>query len=116
LSAAALRALKPLVIREDAELLSYPVTGQDSEALFKWYLLAAEHGDGESQTQLGLMYGKGLGVSRDLLSAHKWFTIASEQGREDAALYRDLVAKLLTPIDLAKSNEKARSWPTVQSK
>lgn len=41
---------------------------------------AAERGDTEAQTDLGIMYAKGDGVAKDPSEAVKWFRKAAEQG------------------------------------
>jgi TPR repeat protein len=40
----------------------------------------AEKGDVQSQYELGLRYGRGVGVEKDLNEAEKWFTRAAEGG------------------------------------
>ena len=40
----------------------------------------AEAGDAEAQTNLGMMYGNGLGVPQDSAEALKWYRKAAEQG------------------------------------
>ncbi len=110
LSAAALKALQPLVDRADAKDRKALGEKDKPKALLYLYLLGAEQGDGDAQTKLGLFYGKGLSVPRDLISAHKWFSIASDQGAEQAAIYRNLVAKLMSPADIAEAQRMAHEW------
>jgi len=110
LSAVAVKALQPLIERADAEDRKNFGESVSSHDLFDHYRISAEDGDGTAQTTLGLLYGKGLGVARDLISAHKWFSIASDQDAEDAAIYRDLVAKLMTRAEIAEAKGLAREW------
>ena len=44
----------------------------------------AEQGDVRSQFKLGELYHEGLGVSPDIDSAIRWYTLAAEQGHADA--------------------------------
>jgi TPR repeat protein len=40
----------------------------------------ADQGDARAQSDLGYMYGHGLGVSRDAAEAVRWWRLAAEQG------------------------------------
>ena len=46
----------------------------------KWLTLAAEQGFAPSQSGLGYMYEKGLGVEQNYFEAVKWYTLAADQG------------------------------------
>jgi|GEM_PF-1296167 len=55
--------------------------GQDYAKAFDWYRKAANAGDPEAQTELGLMYAKGYDVTPvDYKEAIHWTRIAAEQG------------------------------------
>lgn len=58
---------------------------------------AAEHGDADSQFDLGAMYLKGQGVPQDDVTAYAWSSLAAEQGEEVAARNRDVIAERFTP-------------------
>lgn len=45
---------------------------------------AAEHGDADAQTRLGLRYANGNGVSQDYAEAVNWFRKAADQGHAEA--------------------------------
>ena len=47
---------------------------------FQEQFKAAEQGDAEAQTSLGLMYDNGKGVPQDYAEAVKWYRKAAEQG------------------------------------
>jgi len=49
-----------------------------------WFLKAAEQGDAEAQKNLGRMYFKGEGVTRDYAEAEKWYRKSAEQGNSIA--------------------------------
>jgi hypothetical protein len=54
--------------------------GKDEREAVKWFRCAAEQGDQESQTSLGLAYRQGRGVTRDYVQAYKWLERAAVQG------------------------------------
>ena len=80
---------------------------QDYKTAVKWYTLAAEQGNAAAQYNLGVMYGKGQGVAQDYVKAHMWFNIAAIDGDQDAIKNRDIVAKLMTPAQLAQAQQLA---------
>ena len=53
---------------------------QDYSEAAKWYRLAAEQGNANAQTSLGLMNKNGHGFIQDNLAALWWFGLAAEQG------------------------------------
>ena len=53
--------------------------GDYQTALREWKPLA-EQGDAYAQTNLGLMYSEGQGVSQDYGEAFKWYQLAADQG------------------------------------
>ena len=76
----------------------------------------AEQGDANAQYNLGVIYDNGLGVPQDRVRAHMWLNLAAMQGRESAATFRDLVARLMTPAQIAEAQKLAREWkPNTQS-
>lgn len=74
----------------------------------KWYTKAAEQGDADAQFNLAVMYDNGLGVLQDNVYAHVWLNIASSNGSETAGKNRDLVAKRMTPDQIAEAQRLAR--------
>ena len=94
---------------------------QDYAEAVKWYRKAAEQGDAVAQTSLGVMYYKGYGVPQDYVQAHMWFNLAAAGG--DAAVdnaadskVRDILAKKMTPDQLAEAQRMAREWVAAHSK
>ncbi len=79
------------------------------EAL-NWYRRAAELGHGDSQAQLGVMYFVGMKVSRDYIKALKWLKIAASLGVDLAPRYSDIVAKRMTPEQIAEAQGLADEW------
>jgi TPR repeat protein len=57
---------------------------QDDARAAEYYLKAAIQGHAAAQFNLGLMYGRGRGVSRNRASAEQWLRQAAEQGHPGA--------------------------------
>ena len=83
---------------------------QDYAEAVKWYRKAAEQGYALAQSNLGVMYGAGKGVPQNYIQAHMWYNLAATQGNEIAKENRDIVAKRMTPAQIAESQELARKW------
>ena len=62
---------------------------------------AAEYGIRDSQFNLGILYGRGLGVPQDFVQSWIWFSLAAQQGDADAARKRDEVAAKMDAKALA---------------
>ncbi|MFH1029213.1 MAG: trypsin-like peptidase domain-containing protein [Pseudomonadota bacterium] len=67
----------------------------------------------KAQNNLGVHYYKGLGVPQDYVEAHMWWNLAASQGQENARSNRDLVAKEMTPAQLAEAQKRAREFRPV---
>ncbi len=75
----------------------------------KWWKLAAEQGGTFAQNNLGRAYAKGQGVIQDNVYAHMWFNIAASSGEsKNASKNRDIVAKRMTPAQIAAAQKLAR--------
>ena len=81
---------------------------QDDKTAVKWWTLAAEQGNAFAQYNLGLMYDEGKGVLQDYVRAHMWWNIAASNGIESAAKNRGIVAKKMTPAQIAEAQKLAR--------
>jgi TPR repeat protein len=81
---------------------------QDYKTAVKWWKLAAEQGYARAQHNLGYMYGVGTGVIQDNVYAHMWWNIAASSGNKGAVTKGDIVAKRMTPSQLAKAKDLAR--------
>jgi TPR repeat protein len=76
----------------------------------RWYRLAADQGHATAQYDLGIMYDKGQGVPQDYIRAHMWFNLAGSKGLALAIEGRDMVAKKMTPGQIAEAQRLAREW------
>ena len=56
------------------------------------------------------MYAIGKGVVQDYVLAHMWLNLAAAQGDPDAARWRDDVAKMMMPAQIAEAQKLAREW------
>jgi hypothetical protein len=88
---------------------------QDDAEAVKWYRRAAEQGYADAQHNLGVMYVKGQGVPQDYVAAHMWYNLAGAKqapgpNRDLAVKNRDIVAKRMTPAQLAEAQRLAREW------
>jgi hypothetical protein len=83
---------------------------QDFVEAGKWYRRAALLGHGPAQYTLGMMYYNGQGVRQDNVQAHMWFSLKADGGDAEAVRYRDIVAKLMTPEQIAKAEQLAGKW------
>tara|TARA_B100000959_G_scaffold200082_1_gene209373 strand:- start:106 stop:396 length:291 start_codon:yes stop_codon:yes gene_type:complete len=77
--------------------------GRDVKEALKWCRKAAEQGHADAQGGLGMMYKDGKGVEQDYVTAHMWFNIAAANGAEYSKKEKDLLAKKMTPEQIAKA-------------
>ena len=56
------------------------------------------------------MYRSGEGVTQDYVQAHLLWNLAAAQGNKKARENRDLVAKDMTPAQVAEAQTLAREW------
>ena len=116
--ATALREWQPLAEQGYAEAQYYLGSmydrgigvGQDFAKAAKWYRRAAHQDDVDGQNNLGAMYLKGNGVPQDYVQAHMWFNLAAAQDHKAAIENRDIVAKQMTPAQIARAERMARQW------
>ena len=87
---------------------------QDFVEAVRWSRLAAEQGDATAQYSLGALYANGEGVTQDYVEAHKWDNLAASRAtgndREQYTEARDVLARQMTPAQLAEAQKLAREW------
>ena len=76
----------------------------------KWYRLAAEQGNATAQAILGTMYVSRVGFPNEPVTSYMWWNLAAAQGHKDAAKWRDDVAKVMTPEQVAEAQKLALEW------
>lgn len=80
---------------------------QDYREAVKWFRKAAGWGHSQAQFLLGHMYYFGKGVPQDYVMAHLWLNLATTNGYADGAKARDIVAKEMTPAQIAAAQSRA---------
>jgi len=83
---------------------------QDYKEAAKWYRLAAEQGSAEAQSNLGFLYEEGQGVPQDYVEAHMWFNLGGASGDARGIKNRDIIARKMTPEQIAEAQRRAREW------
>ncbi len=83
---------------------------QDYGAAVRWFRKAANQSNARAQYDLGVMYNTGKGVPQDYVQAHMWFNLAAAMGQKFARETRDLLAKKMTPSQIAEAQRLAREW------
>ena len=83
---------------------------KDYQQALHWFRLAADQGEALAQTKIGIMYDDGEGVPQDKVQAYKWFTLAATNGDKPAPMLRDLLAKEMTPAQIAEAEKLAKEW------
>jgi TPR repeat protein len=81
---------------------------QDDKEAVRWYQLAAKQGYADAQNSLGLMFGDGQGVAQDYVRAHMWLSIGAVGGDSRSAKNRDIMARKMTPQQIAEAQRMAR--------
>ena len=76
-------AFTPLAAQDFQKGYAAAQAGDFATALQEWTPLA-EQGDASAQYNLGVIYGKGLGVPQDYAEAVRWYRLAADQGDADA--------------------------------
>ena len=116
--AKALREWRPLAEQGDARAQYYlgllyekgDGVPQDYEKAREWYEKSAAQGEANAQFYLGLMSAFGRGGPLDLAQAHMWYSLAAGNGHVGATVYRNDLAKQMTPAQIAEAQKRAREW------
>jgi TPR repeat protein len=88
---------------------------QDYASAVMWWQTAADQGIAIAQLNLSVMYANGDGVEQDYVKSHMYANLAAAhlplgEDREIAVKNRDVIAKTLTPAQLAEAQRLAREW------
>ena len=79
---------------------------KDHKTATKWFTLSAEQGYEEAMYWLGLKHEHGLGVLKDIVSAHMWYNLGALNGMLDWE--RDRLTQFMTPSQLQEAQTLAR--------
>ena len=63
-----------------------------------------------AQRNIGVLYVYGHGVPLDNVQALMWWLLAADGGDADAITSRDIIAKQMTPKQIAKAKRLAQKW------
>jgi TPR repeat protein len=83
---------------------------QDYNQAIYWLKKAAKQGLAKAQVVFGFSYVRGRGVITDDVEAYVCWNVAAAQGKEAAGKYRDLIAKKMTPAQIAKAQELSKVY------
>jgi len=56
------------------------------------------------------MYYTGQGILKDTVNAYAWCNVASANGAKNGSNSREMVAKEMTPEQIAKAQELSKVW------
>lgn len=74
----------------------------------RWFHAAAEQGEPNAETNLGIMNATGQGESQDLAEAVRWFRMAAEQGQPRS---EDVLGRAYaTGLGVEKNDAEALQW------
>ena len=116
--AKALREWRPLAEQGDARAQFYlgmlyengDGVPRDYEKAREWYEKSAAQAEANAQFYLGLLSAFGRGGPLDLAQAHMWYSLAAGNGHVGATVYRNDLAKQMTPAQIAEAQKRAREW------
>ena len=83
---------------------------KDYQQALRWFRLAADQGEALAQTKIAIMYDEGQGVPKNIVQAYKWFSLAATNGDKSAPQLCDLLAKEMTPAQIAEAEKLAQEW------
>jgi len=83
---------------------------KDYKQALRWFHLASDQGEALAQTKIAIMYDDGEGVPKDKVQAYKWFSLAAMNGDKPAPMLRNLLAKEMTPEQIAEAEKLASEW------
>ncbi len=97
------------------QVYDFSLTPPEYDNAVIWYRKAAEQGDPQGQSNLGLEYMLGLGVPQDYVLAHMWLNLGAAglsdaNAREATADNLSLVETKMTAGQIAQAQKLAREW------
>jgi TPR repeat protein len=83
---------------------------QNFNEAMPWFRKAANQGNAKAQLYLGVMYAASQGVPQNFVLAHMWSSLARAKGNRQALKTLSLLAKYMTPPQIAEAQKLAREW------
>ena len=59
---------------------------------------------------LSFLYWGGEGVPQDYVQAHMWYSLAATLGNETPPDAHDVIARAMSPAQIAEAERMAREW------
>jgi hypothetical protein len=84
----------------------------DFEQALRELLEEADRGSTRAHYRLGRFFEEGIGISRNPVKAHAWYTLAAAEGMLEASMARDALAREMTREELAQAYRLAVEWST----
>ncbi len=83
---------------------------QDYQEAVKWFRKAAEQDDYGGQSNLGLMYAEGNGVSQNPVLACMWFMLAADKGDPVSSKYLEDIKMKMSPAQIKNAETLTKKW------
>ena len=87
---------------------------KDGKRAWEWFRRAADAGQPAALYRMGLVIFKAQRSIEDNITAYKWLTLAERRGtgevKRDASRDKALLAKEMTPGDIAAAMERVKAW------
>lgn len=83
---------------------------QDYREIFNEHERAAKQGNASAMNSLGLLYYYGLGVVKDDIKAHLYFSISAHHGYNDALVNIGVVCNVMTKKQIEKAAHLTQEW------
>lgn len=90
-------------------------TEQNYLESIKFFERAARGGHNQAQHYLGLMYYKGLGVTKDNIEAYKWFDLAASNGDKVGVVLKITLKDLLSAQEIEEAESREKAWLQAES-
>ena len=75
-----------------------------------WFHQAAQQNYVEAQFNLGILYAQGRGIRQNDVRAYMWLHLAARQGHANAVRGLEVVARRMSPAQVAEAQVLARAW------
>jgi TPR repeat protein len=79
-------------------------------AAVQWFRQAAEQNLAAAQSNLGVCYERGVGVTKDEVEAYKWNLLATAQGDSKGKRNASMLELLLSREQIAEGKQRAQTW------
>ncbi|KGX50303.1 hypothetical protein [Burkholderia pseudomallei] len=75
----------------------------------RWLVPSAEHGYADAQSELGMMYLTGRGITKSSVQAYKWLRLSAWKNVENNKVANDLAATM-SADQLREARALVNSW------